>query len=629
MRSSTEARWLRARVPAEADPVTAWAQAVVAGEVVAGPHVRNACRRHLHDLEDGPGRGLTWDLAAARRAIEFCPVVCRLNGGQFEGRPFTLQPSQAFKTGSLFGWKRADGTRRFRRAYIEEGKGNGKSPWAAATGLYGMVADGEARAEIYAAASKKDQAFVLFRDAVAMVDLSPALARRLVKSGKQPVWNLADPRSHSFFRPISSEDGQSGPRPSFALCDEVHEHRDGRVLEMLERGFKFRRQPLLVMITNAGTDRNSVCWGEHQHAVRVAAGTRDPDHAFTYVGEVLDDTTFSFVCALDPDDDPLTDPGCWAKANPLLGVTITRDYLAGVVDQARQIPGKLNGILRLHFCVWTDAETAWMGRQALEAVLAEFDPVAEHGGKDAHGGLDLAAVQDLTAAAFVVETGRVAVAREDGSVALMPTFDAWVEAWTPGDTLSARALRDKAPYETWVRDGWLQAPPGKLIRNDFVVARLAALNATFRLRQIAYDRHTFRRFEEDCASFGLDLAFVEHPQGGKRRARPTEEQVEAARRAGVEAPQGLWMPGSIRALETLILERRIRIRRSPVLISAAMSAVLSHDPFDNAWFEKRKATNRIDAIVALAMAVGAAVDAPPPVETSISVGFVDLWEEDA
>ena len=116
------------------DPVTSWAEDVVAGKIVAGPHVRNACRRHLRDIVEGPRRGLVWDLPAAIHAIDFFPKVLKLAAGQFEGHPFELHPSQKFKTGCLFGWKRADGTRRFRRAYIEEGKGNGKSPWAAASG---------------------------------------------------------------------------------------------------------------------------------------------------------------------------------------------------------------------------------------------------------------------------------------------------------------------------------------------------------------------------------------------------------------------------------------------------------------------------------------------------------------
>ena len=109
------------------------------------------------------------------------------------------------------------------------------------------------------------------------------------------------------------------------------------------------------MITNSGSDRNSVAWEEHEHAVKVAAGNREAVNDPTFIGEALDDTSFSFVCSLDDGDDPLNDPSCWPKANPLLGVTITNEYLSEIVAQAKSIPGQLNGILRLHFCVWTDA----------------------------------------------------------------------------------------------------------------------------------------------------------------------------------------------------------------------------------------------------------------------------------
>jgi phage terminase large subunit-like protein len=582
------------------DPVTAWAEAVVAGAVIAGPHVRNACRRHLADRAAGPARGLSWDLAAALRALGFFRDCLRLNGGQFEGAPFDLHPSQVFIVGSLFGWKRADGSRRFRRAYIEIGKGNGKSPLAAGIGMYCLLADGEARAEVYAAASKKDQAFVLFRDAVAMCQQSPALSARLISSGGNPIWNLSDPETGSFFRPISSDDGQSGPRPSCALLDEVHEHKNGLMLEMLERGFKFRRQPLLIMITNSGSDRTSACWEEHQHAVRVAAGTKTPDDDFAFVGEPIDDAAFGFVCALDRGDDPLEDPGCWVKANPLLGTTVKPDYLAEVVKQARAIPGKLNGILRLHFCVWTDSDASWMSRAALEDCLADIDPLA-HRDKAAWLGLDLSATRDLTALAFVVPTGSKPVERQDESglirVLQQPTFDAWVEVWTPSATIAERSLADQAPYDVWAREGWLDATPGKLVRYDFVAARIAEAQHEYEIKALAFDAYAFRRlFQGELDQVGCTVPIVEHPQGGKRKAEQS----------------GLWMPGSLSALETLILEKRIRIRRSPVTIAAIMSAAIESDPYENRWFSKRRATNRIDPLVALAMAIGAATAGGDP-----------------
>ena len=481
------------------DPVAAWAKAVTTGTVVAGPYVRAACARHLRDLEHGARRGLKWDRAAAHRVIRFFAEGLRLAGGQFEGKPFVLQPSQAFIVGSIFGWKQADDRRRFRRAYIEQGKGSGKSPVAAGIGLYCLVADGEPRAEVYAAASMKSQAMVLFRDAVAMWQQSDELRDRLTPSGGNPIWNLADLHTGSFFRPISSEEDYSGPRPSCAVADELHEHRDGHMLEQLERGFKSRRQPLLIMITNAGSDRNSVCWEEHAHAIKVAAG------------EIEDDGTFSFVCALDDGDDPLEDPTCWAKANPLLGVTITEEYLAGVVRQAKQLPGKLNNILRLHFCRWTDAQEAWMSRETLEQVLADFDPL-QQSGEDIYLGLDLSATQDLTAFAHVVQTGVDAEKR--------PTFDAWVEAWTPEATVRERGLRDKAPYELWIEQGHLHATPGKVIGFNYVAARLAEVVSLYSVCQLAYDSYRLpeKHFEPALDALGLTLPIVEHPQGGKRKA---------------------------------------------------------------------------------------------------------------
>lgn len=606
----------RTKTTTSPDRATAYAKAVVAGKVVAGPHVRNACRRHLQDLKDGRRRGIHFDAAAASKAYQFFETKLRLSEGQFEGLAFQLHPSQAFIVGSIFGWKRADGTRRFRRAYIEQGKGNGKSPLCGGIGLMGLCYDAEAGAQVYSAASTRDQASILFRDAVKMVKKSPKLDERLrLSGGEDREYNIAYLKNGSFFRPVSRETGRkgSGPRPHFVLMDEVHELPDRTILEMLERGFKFRRQPLIVMITNSGSDRTSVCWEEHEHAVRVAAGNaeaKDDDPA--YLGNPLDDTTFSFVCSLDPGDDPLTDPTCWAKANPLLGVTITEEYLRDVVAQARAMPGKLNGILRLHFCVWTDAETAWMTRATLEPALAEFDP-AEHEGKPIFLGLDLSQNKDITALAHVVQTGTVA----DGQHAGKPTYDAWIEAWTPGDTVDQREKRDKAPYRLWVDEGWLNAPKGESISYRHVAQAIADVAMSYNVRCIAYDRYAFKRLEPEVNELGLAIEFVEHPQGGTKKGKPTASMKEAAEFAEREA-EGLWMPGSVRILEELLLERRIRLRRNPVLVSAIMSAVTDEDRWGNYWLAKERAVNKIDAAVALCMAVGAAM-------SSDTGGTIDDW----
>jgi phage terminase large subunit-like protein len=589
------------------DRATAYAKAVVSGKEIAGPHVRNACRRHLDDLKR---KDISFDKEEAAKKLRFFEEKLRLSEGQFDDQPFKSAPAQDFIIGSIFGWKKKDGTRRFRRAYIEQGKGNGKSPLAGGVGLIGLTSDGEAGAQVYSAGATKEQASILFADAVKMVKKSPALLSRVDMSGGEGrEHNIAYLKTSSFFRAVSRETKKtgSGPRPHFALVDELHEHPDAGVLEILERGFKFRRQPLLLMITNSGSDRNSVCYTEHENAVKVAAGNREAkdDDAF-YLGEVLSreaDSTFSYVCGLDAGDNPLEDPTCWKKANPLLGVTITEDYLAGVVAQAKDIPAKLNNILRLHFCVWTEAETAWMTRAVLEPCLADFNP-AEHHGKAAWMGCDLSQNKDITALGFCVRTGAV---EADGPHKGKPTFDAWVEAWTPGDTVKARQDRDKAPYEIWIRDKFLNAPKGASISYRQVAQAVAEAANEFDIRCLAYDRYAFKRgLEPECDDLGISVEFVEHPQGGTKKGQPNEAMKEAAKASGRDA-EGLWMPMSVRQLEELLLEDRIRLRRNPVLVSAVMSAVTAEDRWGNYWLAKERATQKIDCAIALAMAVGAAL----------------------
>jgi phage terminase large subunit-like protein len=564
--------------------VTGYARAVVGGEIVAGPHVRAACARHLRDLESGAERGLVWDADEADRFFRYCRKHLRLSEGQFDGRPFELEPSQKFICGSLFGWKvEATGHRRFRRAYIEQGKGNGKSPMVGAIGLYGMTADGESGAQIYSAGATKEQAGILFRDAVGMVNKSPSLARALTASGGPGrEYNLAHLRSGSFFRPVSRETKKtgSGPRPHFALCDEVHEHPDSGVIDILERGFKFREQPLLVMITNSGSDRNSVCWHERQHAVAVAHGDRE------------DDTTFSYVCALDEGDDPFEDESCWEKANPLLGVTITRDYLALQVKQAKDIPSRANSILRLHFCVWTDAEAAWISRDAWEACEDPEMQIEDFAGARCWVGLDLSATTDLTGKAYLFDDG----VTDDGR----PMFALFARGFTPDETLSARAMKDQADYPTWVDRGWLIGTPGKKVRLDFVAHSLVEDAQEYDLQTVAYDRYLYRNLDDELDKIGVELPTSEHPQGFNRR-RDTD----------------LWMPGSVDTFETLILEGRLRIEVNFALRSAVAGATFDRSPADLRKFSKLRATQRIDLAVASVMAVGAATVAGPREDHSI------------
>lgn len=545
------------------DAPTDYAQRVAAGGIVAGPLVRAACARHLDDLEKGAARGLRWDAEAAARGIRFFPDVLRLSEGQYAGQRFVLQPHQAFKVGALLGWKRDDGTRRFRTGYIEEAKGNGKSPLAAGIGLYMLAADGEAGAECYAAAVTREQAGILFRDAVHMVEYSPALRDRITRSGKNHVYNLAHLATGSFFRPISSEGrALDGKRVHYAALDEVHEHPDSLVVDKMRAGTKGRRQALILEITNSGYDRQSVCYAHHDYSRRVV--TR----------EIEDDSWFAYVCCLDPDDNPLEDRSCWIKANPNLGISITERYLEEQVREARGMPSKESLVRRLNFCQWTDAANPWINQDKWRYCEADFD-LAELNGADCYGGLDLSGKNDLTALAL-------AFPDDDGWVDLVTWF------WTPADALLERERIDHTPYSQWVREGYLEATPGPSVNYEFVATRIAELAARFNIRVLAFDPYRIGDFERAMEHVGLSLPLAPHGQGFYKAQG-----------------SGLWMPRSVECLEEKIIWKRLRVKKNPVLTHASASAVLETDAKGNRIFTKRKASGRIDGIVASAMAVGA------------------------
>jgi phage terminase large subunit-like protein len=536
--------------------------------------VRDACARHLRDLEEGPKRGLFWDAAIAQETFDFYTEVLRLNGGEFEGLPFHLHESQQFIVGSLFGWKRANGRRRFRVAFIEEGKGNGKSPMVAGIGLKGLVADKEPRAEIYAAATKTDQAKILFRDAVAMVRLSPELNAALsIAGGQGNEWNIADLDTASFFRCVSSDDSQSGPRPHIALLDEVHEHRTGLMVEMMRAGFKGRRQPLMVMITNSGTDRQSVCWQYHEYARKVCAGMLE------------DDSFFGYVCALDPEDDPLNDESCWIKANPLLGIAFQPEYLRERITGAQGMPSQESIVRRLNFCQWVESLNPWLSTEVWRAAEEIFDEALLKGRK-CYGGLDLSSTTDLTSFVLLFEP-----------TASDPHWRQKSWFWLPAENLTEKERKDGVHYGAWRAQGWLETTPGAAIDKRFVLARVVGACARYDVQSIGYDRWRIEDFKQLMADEGIILPLEPFGQGFKDMAPAVDEY------------------------ERMLISGQLKHDGNAVMNWNASSAVLDTDPAANRKPTKSKSTGRIDGVVAAVMAAGRAIaaDEDKPPEPSLFV----------
>jgi phage terminase large subunit-like protein len=548
------------------DRCTAYAQAIVNGEIVAGPYVRGACQRHLNDLESAGKRGFYYDNEAAAEAIAFFEEVLCLNGGQFEGLPFILFPWQCFIVGSLFGWKRkSDNMRRFRVAFVETPKGSGKSPLAAGIGLKGLVADNEPRAEVYAAATYKDQAMVLFRDAIAFYDQSPELQKRLVASGTgEKRWSLSYPGKGSFFRPISSEKkGQSGPRPHMALLDEIHEHRDGTVIEMLRAGFKFRRQPLSFMITNSGHDKTTVGWEYHDMGTKIACELLENDEFFAY------------ICSLDEEDlendGYLEDESTWPKVNPSLDAGIPGyDYIRGQIKEARGMPSKMSTVKRLCFCIWTEAENPAISREAWMACQDKDYPVDILKDRRAWGGLDLSAVNDLTAFALMFEPGQ-----DD------PYWRLKVWFWIPGIGIRLKEEKDHVPYIAWRDGGYISAIDRKTIDYGFAIVQMNEICSGFNVQKIAYDRWKMKDFKKEQDRLGITLPeMVEFGQGYQS------------------------MSPAIKIFETKFTEETMRHDGNPCLTWCASNVVAVEDAAENKKYDKSRSIGRIDGIIATVMACG-------------------------
>ncbi len=540
------------------DEATEYARAVIAGEIVAGPLVRLACQRHLNDLDHGAARGLVWNPDLAAHAVGFIERL-RHYQGVYAGRRFLLSPFQKFVIGSLFGWYAGE-QRRFRVAYVEIGKGNGKTPLAAGIALYMLVADGEAGAEVYSAATSRDQAAICFNDAKEFARACPPLLNRLSVGHS----NIAYLEKSSFFRPVSAEGrGLDGKRPHGVIVDELHEHPTAAVVEKMRAGTKGRTRALIFEITNSGYDQETVCWEHHDYSVKVLQGVLE------------NDTWFAFIASLDKDDDPFEDETCWPKANPNLGVSVTYEYLREQVREARDIPSKRSLVLRLNFCRWTEASENWVELDHWDQCT---DPVDEAGlvGRDCYGGLDLASVSDFTACVYVFPP-----------VADGERWKMLLRLWLP--EAAVKKLRDKQrlPIDEWVSAGLVRVTPGNVTDYAFIRHALAEDRQRFNLRELAVDRWNSTQLVNELQDDGVSV--VEFGQGFQSMSTPCKE------------------------IERLYMSHQLAHGGHRVLRWMASNVVATKDPAGNIKFDRSRSTNKIDGMVALAMAMGRAVVAQPKI----------------
>jgi len=547
-------------------PVTRYAQDVLKGRILAGSYIHKASQRHLDDLRRGD---LVFDIVAATRGISFFETFLR----HPDGSAFVPLPWEIFTVGQLFGWKTGT-TRRFKYLYLSTAKGAGKSPLVSGIALAAWFLDDEPSAELYCAATTKEQSMVQYRDCARMAK-SAALAKELEILD----FNITRPSTGSFLRPISSEGkALDGKRVSVALIDELQEHGSPDVLDKMMAGVKNRPQPIICITANAGYGSETVA-----------------DHLHTFARRILDegsrqDAWLPLIFSLDPcercraaghwqpneecpDCDQWTDETVWEKPNPSLDTVLPREYLRQAVLEARDRPSKQSIVMRLNFSLWTSASVRWLPADQWTACGTDPIDVATLTGAPCILGVDLGESGDMTSVVALFGD-------EDNGYIVQPFY------FAAEDGLDARAAHDRAPYRQWARDGLLTLVPGDAVTFEHVRDMIKSYGASHDIREVCVDRWRAKQLERWLLEDGFNVVEV----------APTLANI---------APAAATM-------ERLVKTRKIRHGNHPILSWNAANTVAVVDTNGNVRPSKARSGGRIDGIAALVVALVRAGVAPPP-----------------
>ncbi|MPL66028.1 hypothetical protein SDC9_11696 [bioreactor metagenome] len=493
-----------------------------------------------------------YDQELAQRAIDWFPRYLTHTKGRWAGTPFDLFPWQAEIIGKIFGTIKEDGSRQYKRVYVEVPKKNGKSEIGAGIALRLLFADNEPGAEIYSAAADRDQAAIVFNVAAQMVRNNPALASRckIIDSTKRIIHN-----NGGFYRVLSAEaHTKHGFNVHGVVFDELHAQPDRSLHDVLTIGSgDARRQPLFFFITTAGHDRHSICWEVHEYARKVQDG-------------IIEDPSFLPVLYYAEENDDWTNEAVWRKCNPSLGETISIESVREACKMAMETPALENTFRQLRLNQWVKQESRFLPMRHWDECLPLED--LDQDGGDYYCGLDLASTTDI--AAFVMVH-----ANEDGTFDVLPHF------WIPEESLRARSKHDEQMFVLWVDQGYMTATHGNVIDYGYIREWVRDQAESYQIREIAYDRWNATQIVHDLEDDGATM--VPFGQGFASMSGPTKE------------------------LLNLVLSHKIRHGGNPVLRWMADNVVVQKDAAGNIKPDKEKSTEKIDGIVALIMALDRAI----------------------
>lgn len=491
--------------------------------------------------------GCYFDLKAADRVRFFFAKFLRHSKGQFGGQPFELLDWQwSDVIAPLFGWKRANGTRRFRRASIGIPKKNGKSTLLSGIGLYCTMGDGERGAEVYSCAASRQQASIIFNESMAMVEASPALASRVaVKSASKTL-----EYGKNVYQALSADvPTKEGLNISCLLFDELHAQQTRKLWDSLRYGGAARLQPLLIWISTAGTDQQSICYEQWEYARSVLAGN------------TIDTELLPVIYEAAPEDDWKAE-STWRKANPSYGVTLSASDFAADCQEAQRSPIHENVFKRYRLNLWTAQETRWIQVHRWEKCKATWTPDALVS-QPCIVGLDLAATTDFNSA--------VELYKGKESYRCVPHF------WLPESALQTRQAENRDRLAIWAAQGLIKLTEGDTADYEVIRADLSEIATRAKVTEIALDPWNATSLATQLQGDGFDVSYV----------RTGFYSISAA----------------TKEFEKLVLAQQIEHDGNPVLTWMLSNIAVETDASGNLKPSKRRSAEKIDGIVALILAL--------------------------
>lgn len=552
------------------DAAQQYAQQVQAGEIPACKWTRLAIDRQIEDLQREPSEQWQWvfDHGRAERICAFLELLPHIKGKWArDGRLLVLDPWQCFIVTTVFGWiHRATGLRRFREAYIEVPRKNGKSLVSAGIGLYMLSADGEQGAEVYSAATTRDQARIVFDDAKGMAERTPDMRTYLGVAILTHSITVA--HTSSKFSPLAAEAStQDGLNVHCAVIDELHAHKKRDLYDVIDTARGAREQSLLWLITTAGTDRSGICYERRTHITKV-------------LDRVIEDASmFGIIYSIDDKDDPM-EPASWAKANPNWGVSVLKDDMEAAARKAAAMPSALNNFLTKRLNVWVNGDSPWMDMRAWERCGDPSMQLSDFAGMKCWMGLDLAQKKDFAALCLVFLVG-----------------DVWHVCTRLYLNEMAVQESGNAHLSGWARSGYVEVTDGDITDFDVLAEDMRSYCKQFDVQEIAFDPALSMYFAGVLVKEGLPL-------------------VEIAQRA-------LFFTPPLIQVENLVLEKKLKFDGNPVMTWMVSNLVVKVSKFNELRSPtKERPENKIDGPMAMLMALGRAMAVTE--STDIQQGFVIL-----